>query len=563
MKSNDIKNYVGLLLVIALGYFAIAPFFSSGFFPMHDDTQVARVFAMQKSLADGMFPVRWVADLGYGYGYPIFNFYAPLAYYIGAIFNSIGFDSLISTKIMMALGVILSGISMYLFSRVFFGERAGVLAGLLYLYAPYHAVEIYVRGDVTEFWAYGFIPLVFWGVYNVYRHKSWTWISIAAFSYAGLILSHNLTAFMVTPFLFLFALLLFVNSRTRMSWRNALLPGSSLLLGILVATFYWLPTLAEMQYTNILSQVAGTVKYQDHFVCLQQLWDSPWAYGGTAKGCIDGMSFKLGKLHLILAGVAILFAVCALILRKKISKVTYFAIGGLGFSLFVLFPVSLPLWENIPLMSFFQYPWRFLIIASFFSAFLAGFVWWVIEKKITQNLFRWIVTILFAVLIIFINAEVFVPQTQLTVESDDYTNNEAVRWSASKLTDEYLPVGFDKPKSLADLPEEKIQKNQKMIIRDLQEKTQKISFSSSAKEKTDLVFNHAYFPAWQVFIDGEKKPYRFFEKGIIITVPSGNHEVVLQFVQTPIERMANVLSLTGILILFVGIISQRRILRHA
>ncbi len=148
-----LKKHYGLFIVLILSFWAIHPLFISGFFPMHDDTQVARVFEMGKMLERGMFPVRWVPDLGYGYGYPIFNFYAPLAYYIGGFFMFLGFDALLATKIMMALGVILAGIFMYLLTREFFGELGGIVAGLFYIYAPYHAVDIYVRGDVAEFWA--------------------------------------------------------------------------------------------------------------------------------------------------------------------------------------------------------------------------------------------------------------------------------------------------------------------------------------------------------------------------------------------------------------------------
>src|SRR3972149_4328987 len=116
----------GFVVVLVLSYFAIAPLFIGGYFPVHDDTQVARVFTMQKSLRDGMFPVRWVSDLGYGYGYPIFNFYAPLAYYIGGFFNYLGFDSLVSTKIMMVLGILLAGIFMYILASRLFGKIGGI-----------------------------------------------------------------------------------------------------------------------------------------------------------------------------------------------------------------------------------------------------------------------------------------------------------------------------------------------------------------------------------------------------------------------------------------------------
>ena len=98
-----------------------------------------------KALSDSMFPVRWVEDLGFGYGYPIFNFYAPLSYYFGSIFNLIGFDALIATKNN-------DGFRNY-FDRsiyVFFCQRIvwryrGIVAALFYMYAPYHGVDIYVR----------------------------------------------------------------------------------------------------------------------------------------------------------------------------------------------------------------------------------------------------------------------------------------------------------------------------------------------------------------------------------------------------------------------------------
>src|SRR5688572_30726178 len=123
-----IHKYSALLLVVLLSYFSIQPFFAAGFFPVHDDTQVARVYEMKTALADGMFPVRWVPDLGYNYGYPIFNFYGPFAYYVGGFFNLIGFDSLIATKIMIVLGTLLAGVSMYFLAREFWGKSGAIVS---------------------------------------------------------------------------------------------------------------------------------------------------------------------------------------------------------------------------------------------------------------------------------------------------------------------------------------------------------------------------------------------------------------------------------------------------
>ena len=124
-----------VLLVLILSFWAIRPLLTFGFFPIHDNTQVVRVQQMASALQDGQFPVRWVRDLGYGYGYPLFNFYAPLVYYVGAFFNLIGFNSLIATKMMMGLGVLLAGVFMYFLAREFWGKIGGIAAALFYVYA--------------------------------------------------------------------------------------------------------------------------------------------------------------------------------------------------------------------------------------------------------------------------------------------------------------------------------------------------------------------------------------------------------------------------------------------
>ena len=41
------RNYP-ILLIIVLSVFTLLPLFHPGFFPMHDDTQLARVFEIQK-----------------------------------------------------------------------------------------------------------------------------------------------------------------------------------------------------------------------------------------------------------------------------------------------------------------------------------------------------------------------------------------------------------------------------------------------------------------------------------------------------------------------------------
>lgn len=570
---NIFKKILPIFIIIALSYFTIKPLLIAGFFPFHDDTQVQRIYEMKKSISDGMFPVRWVADLGYGYGYPIYNFYAPLVYYIGSFLNLTNFDSLASAKIILGLGIILSGITMYLFAREFWGTSGGFISGILYLYTPYHAVDIFVRGDFSEIWAYAFIPLIFLAVHKIYSpqkpdaatksylkrlNKSWGWITIGSLSYASLILSHNLTAMMTTPFIIIYSIILYIKS----SKQSLLLTSYLLLLtiGVLISAFYWFPALAEMKYTNVLSQIGGGADFKDHFVCPLQLWDSPWGYGGSTPGCADGLSLKIGKLHIILT----FFSVLTLyITRKKQNHLKisiYFFWAALLISIFLMLNFSKPIWDMIPQMAFFQYPWRFLIIASIAVSFLGGstivFIKHLIKNK-SRRIFEILLTAIIILIIIFINKKLFTPQTNFYIQSKDFTNKLNLEWKTSKISDEYMPKNFSKPKIPADIPGVKLSTDDKIIkINILQEKTDYLSAKISTPQNSSLKINIAYFPAWHVFIDNTEINYKILSNGLSIKIPSGDHFLTVKFQQTFIERLADWLSIAGIIALFAGIIIQ-------
>jgi hypothetical protein len=559
-----IKKFLPLLLIIGLSYFAIKPLFMSGSFPIHDDTQVARVFEMSKALTDGMFPVRWVADLGYHYGYPIFNFYAPFAYYIGGLFHIIGFDALSATKIMMGLGMVLAGIFMYFFAKDFWGKLGGIIAALFYIYAPFHAVDLYVRGDLAEVWAYAFIPLAFYGLWNAYSLRKWKYVIFGSIGFAGVILSHNLTAMMITPFLFLAALLFYLYARQEERINKPYYPIIILFIGLLLAAFYWIPVFAEMKYTNVLSQLGGGADYKDHFVCLRQLWDSPWGFGGSTHGCIDGLSYKIGKFHILFS----LFALFAgwILWRQDKRKFGFVVIIfiSLLFSIFLMQSPSKFIWDSIPQMAFFQFPWRFLLVISFFISFLGGAGIWLAKKYIRFSIFYYIFVGIVGFYIIYLNSEVFVPQMYQNKNASDYTNTANLQWNTSRISDEYMPPAFIKPINPAQVPQNKISPKTGVIIDSLEEKTQRIEANITTKTKTDILIYHAYFPGWHVYIDGKQEYFKYFNRGLIVTIPEGTHNLVVKFSQTPIEKIANIVSLTGVFILFLGIIvTLRRQKKHA
>lgn len=558
-----LKKYSIFLIVILLSFWAIKPLFVPGFFPMHDDTQVARVFEMGNSLKDGMFPVRWVSGLGYGYGYPIFNFYAPLSYYFGGFINVLGANALLATKITFAFGVLMSGLSMFFLAREFWGNIGGLVSATLYVYAPYHAVDVFVRGDLAEVWAYGFVPLVFYGLWKIYKDKKWRYVVVSSLAYSGIILSHNLTALMITPFLlgFIFILGFFLYRNKELDKIYYLL--EAFVLGILLVSFYFLPALLEIKFTNVLSQIGGGADFRDHFVCFGQLWISQWGFGGSIPGCIDGMSFMIGKWHIAATAVS---AATLFWLRKKSKEkflVLSFVFMGLFISVLLLLEPSKIVWEKIYPMAFFQYPWRFLLLVSFFTSLASGSVFFWLQTKTQRNkklkLSLYSFTFFTVLLFIATSSKFFIPQTNTPSPVVGYTSEFAIKWEASKTSDEFMPPGFAKPRNPDEIVRSKLElRDDQIKIKILEDKTQSLTAIVESREETDIKVKKAFFPAWHAYVDQQEVKLRVLSNGTSVSIPAGKHEFKLVYESTFVEKLANFATLSGLVVLVIGIILSTR-----
>ena len=145
---------IGLLLLFGLA--AISPLLQPGYFwGAHDARHdVYFIFQYGLSFKEGILWPRWSPDWAYGYGYPFFTIYAPLATFIGVLFNQvIGLGYEASVKAVLALSMIGSGLAMYGFVRSFLGRRSGLVAPVAYMMVPYHLVNVFVRAAMAECFA--------------------------------------------------------------------------------------------------------------------------------------------------------------------------------------------------------------------------------------------------------------------------------------------------------------------------------------------------------------------------------------------------------------------------
>lgn len=555
---RKLRPYTGTLLVCLFSVIVMMPLARPGFWPMHDDEQVGRLYAMDVAVHAGHIPPRIAYGLGFGYGYPLFNFYPSLVYYIAEVFVLLGFSYITSLKLMLVLGFILAAVYMYKFSREYVGETGGIIAAVAYTYAPYHALDIYVRGAFPEFWSFVFIPAIFYACKKLSETKSHRYVIYLACSMAGLILSHNLVAFMSSLFIGIYCLYLLPLSKDRGGMIARLLIGG--LLGLGLAAFFWIPSFFERQYTMIELLTTELADYHQHFVYLRQLWNSPWGYGGSLYGLEDGLSFQIGKLHILGAIAALVLAIYGI--RRKTAHVSLIVLflGFFVLSIFLLSFYSEGVWDSITPLAYIQFPWRFLLFAVFSSSFLLGTV---VLLPLTTRM-RYLVVALIIAGIIGLNGSYFQPAKYFLKATDEsYTKPEVIQWRTSIMAFEYVPKGVaTKPSSvdttIIDISPQEVASSTAtvqsgdMAVATLVDKPQTKELKVSVRQAGMLQLSTFAFPGWEVSVDGEAVSYSSDNKLKLITIPlsTGEHTVSVHYRGTMLQTYSTIISLLSLLSLF-------------
>lgn len=562
------KDIIPLIIIVLTSIIISLPFMVPGFFTVHDDQQIARLFLFDKALKSGQFPPRWVDQLGFGFGYPLFIFYPPLVYFLGETFHILGFGFIDSIKLVFATSVIFSGIAMYILTKEFWGRSAGIVSGIFYMLAPYRALDIYIRGALAESFTFVWLPLILWSFYKLTKTFNNRYIYLSSILLAFLMITHNLIFLPFMLILPIYLLFLTLICEKKKKFIVYYIPAS-FISALSLSAFFWLPSLMEKKFTivdNLL--LVNLANYNIHFVYLQQLWNWPWGFGGSAEGLTDGISFKIGKLHTILSFVSLIIAIIFIILGKK--KNEKFFSGGLHiFSFFIIFAFSAFmttfyskfLWNLITPLAYLQFPWRFLVFNVLSASILSGAFIFLVRVPILKLL----AGIILVTLLLATNLKLFKPQTYREELTDQTaTAREEINWRISQSSFEYVPKGLELYKSnlgtnivkidKRDIPQSRLEiiseTGQIEIISSTPSKTE---FRTASPQQISIKANIFNFPGWRVIIDNEAvliNDHNNF-KLIAFEVPEGNHFVSIEFKNTPIRTLANTISLISILSMFI------------
>lgn len=561
---------------MALSIFAWAPLLTPAYFFEAHDAKHSIFFLVEfdQTFRDGYLWPRWSPDFSFGYGYPLFNLYAPLAFYLAEIIQLLGFGFVTSIKIMYVLATIGAGLSMYGFTSRLFGSRSGLLAAVVYMYAPFHLVEIFVRSAYAEFVALAVIPLVLWTFTELIAAPTPRRAGLAALTYGMLVLTHHSTFFTFSPFLAGYILFLLV-ARARLNLkvllRGTIYAAGAGLLGLALAAIYLVPLVSEMRFIKIEQWTSGSYNYLQHFVYFSQLISPAWGYGYAGPGPVDDFSYQLGIVIITLMSFALLFVLPH---RPPHYGTALFFLGATIGLVLLMSPLAEPIWQVLPIASLVQFPWRLLGMTAFTMSIVAGSL---LARPVqplapalpaTQQAISAPVLVLALVMILGSFSYTLPQYTEVPAWSE--TPLAVVNWDRASIVDRVgmVSVTQEQPQT-SPMEAEYLANGRPTTVAGIiagqgtVETLHHGGASDRVRVQADgpvtLQFYTYDYPGWRVTLNDQPLAHRAEAPFGLITVelPAGEHTVYLKMGSTPPRLMGTLISGLTLLIVSVIIFSPR------
>lgn len=545
MNVKKIGKYLLFLILLVPSFWNLL---RPGYFNMHDDLQVMRIFQMDKCFADGQIPCRWAPDMEYGYGQAMFNFYSAFPYYTGALLRMVTSLSIIWTvKILFLIAIVGGAIGVYLLGREFWGEWGGYLSAILYTYAPYHSVDIFVRGALSESFALMLLPFLWLAFYKLIQNGKFINVFYTALTLGLLLSTHNVSSLIYAPITILWVLFWIIKFKDFKSIRNIFLAG---LMGMGVAAFFILPVAFETKYTQVQFFTSDYLNFRAHFVTLYQLFISRhWGYGPSIFGPNDDLSFAIGWpnwwLGLPVFGLALFW------LKSKTKKTWGALVLSLlffaGIFAFLTHERSIRIWMAVPVLAIVQFPWRFLGLVIFVLSLASG--------ALASGKYQKYISIGLIVLSIGLNFNFFKPQFFFSQETDQTKlSGEEFIIQQKSATLDYLPITASMaPKEKAfDAP---IAASGSAEILNYSRRSNSFFFDVQAFDPSEIQVPVMYFPGWKI-IDGNKEipTYPSGKYGLItFKVPEGKYIIQGRLTNTTPRKVGNALTVISLVLLFTGL----------
>jgi hypothetical protein len=553
-RRRSLGRASAVVAAVALGAGLVAlaaPMLPRGFVLAHDvSAHTTYAYLFDRALWQGQLPVRWIEWVRPGYGQPLFSFYQVGFYYFVSLVHALGLELSIAIK-SVTVGLWWMGAGfMFLLWRPL-GAPAAVAAAAVFAWSPYLFLDAYVRAAFPEMAAISFVPPMFWTVDRALRTGRPGYHLALAPVIGLIVICHPPTALVALPLAPAYALYLLIAGETTI--RRAGLSTGAAGLGVLLAAFYVVPAVMELDHISISRVQSGYFDYRQHFVHPRQWFNYRWGFGASEEGFADDMSLQVSAVQ---AGAAIAgLALVALAIvggrwRDALPIVWWLAV--FGGALFMMTEWSAFVWGLVPPLSFLQFPWRFFMLVTVAGGALAALAVGAIPGRTTQALValglivtQWYVTR------DYMRVTFERTRFEIGIDTQDWPATENAQREAFR-EPAYDPR--ERPPGPPSFPSRWAVADGRGAVEVVYEDDAAIGFDVESASGVTLVVNSSYVPGWEVRIDGRETGAEHEASQLQVAVPPGTHRVDVQFTNTPVRTFANTLSLMALAIwgLFVA-----------
>jgi hypothetical protein len=495
-----------------------------------------RIAAVHRSWLEGNFHPRWFEGFFYGYGYPVLHFYAPLSYYLGALFRLLGAEVSAAFGLVVLLARLGGALGAFLLGRRLFGTPwSGAVTGAAFALLPYQLTEVYVRAALAELLALSLLPWALWAVDRVAGGAGRRAAAVAGLLLAGLVLAHQTTALVTTAAVAAFGAARLVGApRRALGWLAA-----AGVLGAALSAYFWIGIVADGAHVTLAAQPPGFPPFTGHLFPLERLLQ-----GTTAASYAWPEVVQLPRVELLLVAVG---GIAALLTRRHRGALLLALAAWLVAALLMTEPAR-PLWEAFPTAQLMQYPFRLRMVTTMAVALLVGGLPWRPAALAALALVAW--------------ASLAAWQPLLTApepssfDAGSFARYELVPYFPE--TGTTVPAQF-KPKS-ARLSQEELK--QSRVRPDAAESelgarveltgrgATELRLHAEADEAFRLTVHQFWFPGWRAWVDGLEVPTApAGERGLVaVDVPAGSHELRLRWQDDPRWSGAALLSAAALVV---------------
>ncbi|MCR4793467.1 MAG: YfhO family protein [Lachnospiraceae bacterium] len=395
MISASRSDRAVLCTLVIITAVSVYPLFASYSISGHDLAfHLHRVGSLAEEMMHGHFPVRYMSDAYYGHGYIIDVFYANIFLVPSALLYMLGAPLYAAYNSYLILACIITVISSYVSFKGMFGEKKwGIAGACIYTFSLYRLCDLYVRSDAGELTAMAFLPLIIYGLAQIYRSEKRDLSKCLPFIIGafGVVQSHILSVILCIFFILLFCLVVLPVTVRKLP--ELLFSGAVLLV---INAFYLVPVLSSFVGMGMSVGRAAVSGMSDAALEFVQIFEMPFGYGDIASAVHMPNEMHFGAGAAAVLGT-VLFAVLSAyaLIRKKKEILPQIKTGGicliLGLVAAFISSRAFP-WDGVnkagalgQVFTSMQFPWRFMEMADPLLCFTAVSGMVLLEKLIPEK----------------------------------------------------------------------------------------------------------------------------------------------------------------------------------